>query len=88
MINYDNNNKEIFKKIITVDKSDNYELNLDYIFSISSSILNRKKMEYKYGLSFKFGYLYLQEKTCSINLLNYDILSEYYKYKENKVKKE
>ena len=33
------------------------------------------------------GYLYLQEKTGSINLLNYDILSEYYKDKENKVKK-
>ena len=32
MINYDNNNKEIFKKIITMDKRDNYELNLDVFF--------------------------------------------------------
>ena len=44
------------------------------IFSISSSILNLKKIEYKYGLSYKLGYLNLQEKIGSINLLNYDIL--------------
>ena len=80
-------NQEIFTKIISVGKSDNYELNLDYIFSISSSILNKKKINYKYGLSFKLGYLYLREKVGSINLLNYDILSVYYKDEENKIKK-
>ena len=80
-------NKEIHNKKITIDKSTNYLLNLDYIFSISSSILNLKKIEYKYGLSYKLGYLYLQEKIGSINLLNYDILSTPYNTKENIIKK-
>jgi len=82
-----NENKEIRNKIITIDKSNDYELNLDYIFSISSSILNHNKIEYKYGLSFKLGYLHLQAKIGTINLLNYDILSIPDKTKENKIKK-
>ena len=79
------NNEEIYKQIISVDKSQNYELNLDYIFSLSSSILNKKKIKYKYGLSFKIGYLDLEEKTGTINLLNYDILSEMYKKDKNNI---
>ena len=86
MIN-DETNEELFAKIITVDNSENYLLNLDYVFSIATSILNKKKIEYKYGLSYKLGYLYLEEKVGSINLLNYDILSEVIKDDENIIKK-
>jgi len=86
MIN-DETNEELFTKMITVDKSDNYLLNLDYVFSIATSFLNKKKIEYKFGLSYKLGYLYLEEKVGSINLLNYDILSEVIKDDENIIKK-
>ena len=79
------NNEEIYKQIISVGKSENYELNLDYVFSLSSSILNKKKIKYKYGLSFKIGYLELPEKIGTINLLNYDILSEIYKKNANEI---
>jgi hypothetical protein len=80
-------NKEINNQIITIDKANNYELNLEYIFLIASSFLKKEKIEYKYGLSFKLGYLYLQEKIGSINLLNYDILSRNDKSKEKNIKK-
>ena len=81
------NNEEIFQKILSVDKVDNYELNLDYIFMLCISILNKRKIEYKYGLTFKLGYLNLSEKVGSLNLLNYDILSEINKNEENIIKK-
>ena len=54
----DLDNKEIHKQILFINKNDNYLLNLDYIFSMSSRILNKKKIKYKYGLSFKLGYLF------------------------------
>ena len=38
-------------------------------------------------MSYKLGYLYLQEKIGSINLLKYDILSTPYNTKENIIKK-
>jgi hypothetical protein len=83
----DEENKEIHNEKIFIDKSTNYLLNLDHIFSIATSILRKENIEYKYGISFKIGYLYLQEKVGSINLLNYDILSNNDKSKEKITKK-
>ena len=71
----DKENKEISKKMIEIDKSTNYKLDLDKLFLLSTSILNKKKLSYKYGISYKIGYLDLEEKVGVINLLEYDILS-------------
>jgi hypothetical protein len=78
-------NKEIYNKIISIDKKNNYELNLDNIFSLCVLYLNKNNIEYKYGLSFKLGYLELQENFGLINLLNYDILFNKYKTEENSI---
>ena len=69
-------NEEIFQKNILIDKSSDYQLDLDKIFQIIISTLRQKNISYKYGLSYKISYLDLEEKVGLINILEYDILSE------------
>ena len=66
---------EIFQKNISIDESTKYELDLDELFFMITSILKEQHISYKYGLSYKIGYMELEEKVGKINILNYDILS-------------
>ena len=50
-----------------------------------TTILNQKNISYKYGLSYKIGYLDLEEKIGIINLLEYDILAISNKEDDDKI---
>ena len=76
MIVKSQDNEEIFQKNILIDKSSDYQLDLDKIFQIIISTLRQKNISYKYGLSYKISFLDLEEKVGLINILEYDILSE------------
>ena len=67
--------EEIFQKSILINESTKYELDLDELFFMITSILKERHISYKYGLSYKIGYMDLEEKVGKINILNYDILS-------------
>ena len=66
---------EIFQKSLSIDESTKYELDLCELFFMITSILKEQHISYKYGLSYKIGYMDLEEKVGKINILNYDILS-------------
>ena len=51
---------EIFQKSLSIDESTKYELDLDELFFMITSILKEQHISYKYGLSYKIGYMDLE----------------------------